>query len=60
VESGGRQARREGLGAGGVRKADQYNRFAHPQVEQIELSGILGLGKFEDKKIQVQAIDLRG
>ena len=39
-------------------KTDRYNRFAHPQVEHIELAGILGLGEYDDAKIQVKRVDL--
>ncbi len=39
-------------------KADRENRFSHPQVEHIELAGILGLGEFDDSKIQLKRFDL--
>jgi len=29
-----------------------------PQVEHIELAGILGLGEFDDSKIQLKRFDL--
>jgi Domain of unknown function (DUF362) len=40
-------------------RADQHNRFSHPQVEHIELAGILGLGEFSDEKIQIKRLDLK-
>ena len=38
--------------------ADRSNRFSHPQIEHIELAGILGLGEFDDAKISVKRFDL--
>ncbi len=35
------------------------NRFAFPQVEHIELAGILGLGRFDDSAIDVRRIELK-
>lgn len=42
--------------AGG--KASNVNRFSFPQVEHIELAGILGLGEFDDAKIDVKRFTL--
>jgi uncharacterized protein (DUF362 family) len=39
-------------------KANKFNRFSFPQVQHIELAGILGLGEFEDEKIAVKRFDL--
>ena len=40
-------------------KANKFNRFSFPQVEHIELAGILGLGEFDDAKIGVKRFDLK-
>jgi hypothetical protein len=40
-------------------KASGVNRFSFPQVEHIELAGILGLGEFDDAKIDVRRFDLQ-
>ena len=40
-------------------RADRANRFSHPQVEHIELAGILGLGEFDDTKIDVRRFHLK-
>ena len=40
-------------------KANKFNRFSFPQVEHIELAGILGLGEFDDGKIGVKRFDLK-
>lgn len=47
-----------GLAPVAFEKADRANRFSNPQVEHIELAGILGLGEFDDKKIEVRRFDL--
>lgn len=39
-------------------KASRFNRFSFPQVEHIELAGILGLGEFDDAKIDVKRFTL--
>jgi hypothetical protein len=40
-------------------KANQFNRFSFPQIEHIELAGVLGLGEFDDRKIDVRRFDLK-
>jgi uncharacterized protein (DUF362 family) len=40
--------------------ADRHNRFAYPQVEHIDLAGVLGLGVFDDARIKVRRVDLQG
>ncbi len=40
-------------------KANQFNRFSFPQIEHIELAGALGLGEFDDRKIDVTRFDLK-
>lgn len=37
---------------------DEDSRFQHMQVEHIEIAGALGLGVFDDKKIEVKRIRL--
>ena len=37
---------------------DQFSRYPHRQVEHIEIAGALGLGEFDDKKIDVRRITL--
>jgi hypothetical protein len=49
----------KGLAPVAEAKANQFNRFSFPQVEHIELSGILGLGEFSDAKIDVRRFDLK-
>jgi hypothetical protein len=49
----------KGLAPVAEAKANQFNRFSFPQVEHIELSGILGLGEFDDAKIDVRRFDLK-
>jgi uncharacterized protein (DUF362 family) len=39
-------------------KASRVNRYSFPQVEHIELAGILGLGEFDDAKIDVKRFTL--
>ena len=39
-------------------KPDAVSTFAHCQVEHIEIAGALGLGEFNDKKIQLKQIRL--
>ena len=39
-------------------KPDQFSTFVHGQVEHIELASALGLGVFDDDKIQVKNIRL--
>jgi hypothetical protein len=39
-------------------KADRENRFSHPQVQHIELAGILGLGEYDDGKIDLRQFEL--
>jgi hypothetical protein len=41
-----------------VAKPDRWSRFLHCQVEHIELAGALGLGIFDDAKIDVRRIAL--
>lgn len=40
-------------------RTDRANRFSFPQVQHIELAGILGLGEFEDSKIDVRRFELQ-
>ena len=40
-------------------QANQVNRFSFPQVQHIELAGVLGLGEFDDAKIDVKRFDLK-
>jgi len=40
-------------------KANKFSPISFPQVEHIELAGILGLGEFDDGKIDVKRFDLR-
>ncbi len=40
-------------------KAGRVNRYSFPQVEHIELAGILGLGEFDDAKIDVKRFTLQ-
>lgn len=47
-----------GLEPVAFQRTDQHNRFSHPQVEHIELAGILGLGEFSDEKIEVKRFDV--
>lgn len=42
--------------AGG--RASEVNRFSFPQVEHIELAGILGLGEFDDARMDVKRLTL--
>ncbi len=39
-------------------KPDEHSQFLNGQVEHIELAGNMGLGVFDDEKIQVKRIDL--
>ena len=39
-------------------KPDQHSRFTNMQVEHIEIAGALGLGLYDDKKIDVRAVKL--
>ena len=39
-------------------KPDKDSRFTNMQVEHIEIAGALGLGIFDDKKIDVRAVKL--
>ncbi len=39
-------------------RAGGPNRFSFPQVQHIELAGILGLGEFDDARIKVKRFDL--
>jgi hypothetical protein len=48
----------EGMVPVAFSKADRFNRFSHPQVEHIELAGILGLGEFDDAKIRVKRFEI--
>jgi uncharacterized protein (DUF362 family) len=48
----------QGLGPVAFSKADKFNRFSHPHVEHIELSAILGLGEYDDARINVKRFDL--
>jgi uncharacterized protein (DUF362 family) len=48
----------KGLSPVGEGKASRVNRFSFPQVEHIELAGILGLGEFDDAKIDVKRFTL--
>jgi uncharacterized protein DUF362 len=40
-------------------KASRVNRFSFPQIEHIELAGVLGLGEFDDARIDVKRFDLQ-
>ena len=40
-------------------KANSVSRFSFPQVEHIELAGVLGLGEFDDARIEVKRFDLQ-
>jgi len=39
-------------------KPDQFSTFLNRQVEHIELAGALGLGEFDEKKIDLRRIEL--
>jgi len=45
---------RHGLEPIALSKPDQYSHFLHCQVEHIELAGALGLGEFDDARIDVR------
>ena len=51
-------ARRKEMGLAPVAlsKPDEYSHFQHPQVEHIELAGMLQLGEFSDDRINVRQI----
>jgi uncharacterized protein (DUF362 family) len=48
----------KGLLPVGGGRASNVNRYAFPQVEHIELAGIIGLGEFDDAKIDVKRFTL--
>jgi len=39
-------------------KPDQFSTFLNCQVEHIEIAGMLQLGEFNDKKIDVKRVHL--
>lgn len=49
---------KHGLAPIALSKPDQYSRYLNCQVEHIELAGALGLGVFDDAKIDVRRIAL--
>jgi uncharacterized protein (DUF362 family) len=50
------QRARVGMASVALSKPDQFSTFLNCQVEHIEIAGMLGLGVFEDKKIDVRRI----
>ena len=50
----------KGMASIALSKPDKDSTFLNCQVEHIEIAGMLGLGVFDDKKIQVKRIELLG
>ena len=48
----------KGMPSIALSKPDQDSTFLNCQVEHIEIAGMLGLGVFDDKKIQLKRFDL--
>ena len=49
---------RNGIASIALSKPDQDSHFLNCQVEHIEIAGALGLGEFDDKKIDVRKFAL--
>jgi uncharacterized protein (DUF362 family) len=41
-------------------KPDEFSHFVHRQPEHVEIAGALGLGEWDEKKIDLRRINLRG
>lgn len=52
------QRQRVGMPSIALSKPDKDSHFLNAQVEHIEIAGMLGLGEFDDKKIQVSQVRL--
>jgi hypothetical protein len=52
------QRQRVGMASIALSKPDKDSHFLNAQVEHIEIAGMLGLGEFDDKKIQVSRVSL--
>lgn len=52
------QRARVGMPSIALSKPDKFSTFLNCQVEHIEIAGMLGLGVFDDKKIDVRPVNL--
>jgi hypothetical protein len=50
--------RQMGMAPIALSKPDQFSTFLNCQVEHIEIAGMLKLGEFDDKKIDVRRVHL--
>jgi hypothetical protein len=50
------QRARAGMASIALSKPDKFSTFLNCQVEHIEIAGMLGLGVFDDKKMDVRRV----